>query len=156
MCCQAPRQGVVLGMIDRDARDKAVALVQDYWTGKISNRDLEDFWPNSDDNGVKEIFQFMWTLYSDFKKHSVRKQDIENHELSSIVMNCINFLKSDNDYTWPHSPVVFSFEQYPRWAVFVSLGLLGCLNKWTASRERRYWIEMHAHGNVKAWPFTER
>jgi hypothetical protein len=141
-------------MIDRNARNQAANLVEGYWAGKISNDDLEDAWPNSKDRGVVAVFGFMWTLYDDLKTHFVHQEDVDNVKLNCIVKNCVEFLRSDDEYTWPHSAVIYGNVRYSRWAVIVSLGLLGWCNRLAAARERRYWNEMHAHGDVEAWPFT--
>lgn len=78
-------------MIDRAARDQAVTLVQNFWAGKISNRDLEDLWPNSVDEGVVAVSQFMWTLYDDFKIHLVREEDVGDVRITTLIANCIVF-----------------------------------------------------------------
>lgn len=140
-------------MIDRDARDRAAALVEGFWSGTTTNRQLEAAWPGGKDKGLDAVFDFVWGLHDDFKEHAAREADRANPKLDGLIANCIRFLRSDEPYTWPHSGRVSGGERYSRWAVLASFGLLGLWNKAAAAREERYWRDMRAHGDVTAWPF---
>ncbi len=140
-------------MIDRDARDRAAALVEGFWSGTTTNRQLEAAWPGGEDKGLDAVFDFVWGLYDDFKEHPAREADLANPKLNDLIANCVRFLQSDEPYTWPHSGSVPGGGRYPRWAVWASCGLLGFRNRAAAAREERYWRDMRAHGDVTAWPF---
>lgn len=144
------------GMIDRDDRDRAANLVEDYWNGAITNREFEERFPGSSDRGVEAVGDFIWHLYDDFKIHTVYEPDKVDPKLSAIVSNCVKFLRSDEDYTWPHFGMIDGRAAYPRWAVILSLGLLGLANRLKDPSEAKYWEDMRAHGDTDAWPFTKR
>lgn len=140
-------------MIDRDARNRAAALVEGFWSGTTTNRQLEAAWPSREDKGLDAVFDFVWGLYDDFKKHTAREADLANPKLNDLMANCVRFLRSDEPYTWPHSGCVPGGGRYPRWAVWVAFGLLGLWNRAAAAQEESYWRDMRAHGDVTAWPF---
>lgn len=107
-------------MIDRDARNRAAALVEGFWSGTTTNRQLEAAWPSGEDKGLDAVFDFVWGLYDDFKKHTAREADLANPKLNDLMANCVRFLRSDEPYTWPHSGCVPGGGRYPRWAVWAS------------------------------------
>ncbi len=143
-------------MIDRKARTRAAELVEKFWSGVITNRELERSWLDSHDSGVLAVEDIVWTLYDDFKVHTAHEEDRSDHKLSGIVSNCVAFLRSDEEYTWPHFGTCQGAGTYAPWAVSMSLGLLNLWNRVARAREEQYWTEMRAHGDVNAWPFTRK
>ncbi|MCJ2128310.1 hypothetical protein [Methylobacterium sp. E-045] len=140
-------------MIDREARDRAADLVEQFWSGLITNRDLERGWPESRDVALRAINDLIWTLYDDFETCPVRQAIRTDQKLSILIPNCVAFLRSDEIYTWPHSAIIKGVERIPLWAVILSLGTLSLWNRRAEAREERYWADMRAHGDVEAWPF---
>jgi len=143
-------------MIDRDARNRAVALVESYWAGTTTNRQLEAAWPDSYDRGVIAVEDFVCTHYDEFKEHAADETDRANPDLNLFFANCVRFLRSDERYNWPHYSLPSFGARYPRWAVWATLGLLDLWNKAAAVREEAYWREMHEYGDVDAWPFRQQ
>ena len=143
-------------MIDREARYRAADLVEQFWNGSITNDELERSWPNSRDEAIRAVEDLVWTLYSDHKTHTVREAETSDPRLMVIIPNCIAFLRTDEKYTWPNLGTIKGAERYPSWAVILSLGLLGLWNRRADAREERYWMEMRAHGDVEAWPFSPK
>ncbi len=143
-------------MIDRAARDLAALLIEEFWRGAITNRELENGWPNSREKGILAVEDFVWTLYDDTRTHTVNDGDRSDPKLSAIIANCLSFLRSDEEYTWPHFGIIHDAEIYPYWAVLGSLGLLGLWNRMAKARQEQYWREMHAHGNVEHGRFGKR
>ena len=143
-------------MIDRKARDRAADLVEQFWNGAISNRELERLWPDSDDRALLAVEVLVWTLYDDFKTHKVNPAYKSDPKLSKIVANCIAYLRSDEEYTWPHFSTLKDTNTYPMWAVVASMGVLGLWNRFAKDREKQYWAEMRSHGDVEAWPFLKK
>ena len=143
-------------LIDRDARNRAAALVESYWAGTTTNRQLEAAWPDSRDRGIIAVEGFVWTHYDDFKEHAADKADRANQKLNVLFGNCVRFLRSDEPYTCHHYSSPSFVTRYPRWAVWATLGLLNLWNKAAAVREEKYWREMHEHGDVAAWPFRQQ
>lgn len=142
-------------MIDRDARNRAAILVEDFWNGSLTNRQFEAAWPYVDDRGLEAVFHFMWCLYDDFKEHTAHDADRADPKLNALVANCVRFLRSGEPYTWPHFSSVPGGEQYPKWAVWASFGVLKLWNRAAAATEERYWRDMHEHGDIAAWPFRQ-
>ena len=141
-------------VIDRPARDKAAYIVESYWAGEISNRRLEQLWPESQDRGVIAIDSYMWLLYDDMKEHCVGPKEKNDPETASRVAMCIEFLRSDEPYAWPHfaHPGVLI---HPKWMVWATFGLAGFSNYRAEKRIARYWRDMNAAGDTNAWPFTK-
>ena len=53
-------------MIDLNARQIALDLLEDWFSGRISNFDLEDHWPTSEvDDSIESILDRIWLLYND-------------------------------------------------------------------------------------------
>ena len=88
-------------MIDRKARDRAAALVEGFRLGAITNFQLEREWPDSPDNGIREVEHFVWLHYNDFKEHAAHQADRADPKLNALFSNCVKFLRSDEPYTWP-------------------------------------------------------
>lgn len=140
-------------MVDRKARDRAADLVEQFWHGLITNDELKRLWPNSRDNAILAVNGLVWTLYNDFETHTIRDANRADPKLGVLVPNCIAFLRSNETYTWPHGATIIGVKRYPTWAIVLSLGALGLWNRAAEDRERRYWADMHSHGDVEAWPF---
>jgi hypothetical protein len=141
-------------VIDRTARDKAAYIVESYWAGEISNRRLVQLWPDSRDLGVIAIDDFMWLLYDDTKEHRVRDQDKNDPELASRIAKCVEFLRSDEQYAWPHFAHPGALI-YPKWMIWASFGLAGISNYRASKRTEQYWRDMNAAGDISAWPFVK-
>ncbi|MBA4223855.1 MAG: hypothetical protein C0458_24260 [Methylobacterium sp.] len=56
---------MILPMIVRDARDRAAALVEGFWSGTTTNRPLEAAWPGREDKGLDAVFDLVWGLHDD-------------------------------------------------------------------------------------------
>ncbi len=143
-------------MIDRDARNRAAALVEGYWAGTTTNRQLEAAWPNSRDRGIIAVEDFVCTHYDDFNEYAAGETDRANLKLNVIFENCVRFLRSDEPYNWPHYSLPSFGTRYPRWAVWATLGMLDLLNKTAVVREEEYRRKMQEHGDVAAWPFRQQ
>jgi hypothetical protein len=143
-------------MIDREARFRAANLVEQFWNGSITNDDLERSWPDSRDEGIRAVEDLVWTLYSDLKAHTIGEAETSNPRLMVIIPNCISFLRTSEEYKWPHSGTIQGAKRYPTWAVILSFGVLALWNRRAEAREQRYWVEMRAHGDVDAWPFSSK
>lgn len=143
-------------MIDRRARDQAANAVAAFWSGEITNRQLEERWPDSRDRAVIAVESFIWLLYDDFKRHRVCDADRGDANISIRIHACLDFLRSSQEYAWPHLATPnYNQPIYPRWKVVASLGLLAISNYFAARSSERYWREMNAAGDVSAWPFLQ-
>ena len=95
-------------------------------------------------------------LPDDFKQHRVCDADRADANISARIHACLGFLRSNQEYAWPHLATPrYSARIYPCWMVVASLGLLAISNDFAARRFERYWREMNAAGDVAAWPFPE-
>ena len=112
-------------------------------TGQITNFEYENQSPYSKDLAVKNIDDYIWSFYSDFKEHKLPKgclPETTKKEFARIIL----FLNSDNEYEWPPEP-----------------NLLSKLKKLLTSNEplkglkvRRF--DYHNAGDLSVWPFTHR
>lgn len=137
--------------MDRRARDALAATIEDFWAGRITNHDFERLEPQSDDRGVGAVAAYIWLLYDDFKDEKISSEIREEVYVRDCVTRCIQFLRSDEEYVWPHYWKHYIFGgAYPKWKVILSFGLLGIKNKIAET----YCREMAEVGDVSAWPFV--
>ncbi|MDF2116046.1 hypothetical protein PY365_10705 [Roseiarcaceae bacterium H3SJ34-1] len=144
-------------MIDRAGRDKAAILVERYWTGQISSHELQSLWPDSRDRGIIAVGDYLWLFSEDFISRRPRDTVIGKASAVSRMEACKNFLRSNEEYAWPHlATPPWGSTTYPRWLVFASCGLLAIKGRFAEQRLHRYRSEMHAAGDGSAWPFLQQ
>ena len=84
--------------MDRQARDTAAALLEAFVDHRITNDQLQDSWPESEDPALREIDRAVWLTYDDLEEHLGPR---DGHEL---IKRCAAFLRSDEPYAWPQAP----------------------------------------------------
>ncbi|MGD0088509.1 MAG: hypothetical protein ABSE73_01185 [Planctomycetota bacterium] len=89
-------------MVDRDAREKAAQLLQQFKAGLISNDRFEDGWPLTSQDPVLEAIRWtVWGSYDDLHEHRLGERNwvFGSNKLDSdgqaLFERCILFLKSD-------------------------------------------------------------
>jgi len=122
-----------------------------FWKGEITNFQLEERWPGSHDKGVRAIEEWLWTQYDDLREHRVGPANRADLATSECVSRCIEFLRTDEPYDWPHGPLNPTPE--PAWLVYATFGIVGILNHHVRRKQQQYWQDMKAHGDTDAWPF---
>lgn len=89
-------------MVDREARQCAITILARIKEQGITNWQLEDEWPSSEDPALNCILRWLWTLYSDFPEFPLidvlSKQDIQ------IIEKCSLFLSSDLEFQVSEPP----------------------------------------------------
>ena len=132
---------------DRDARNKTATLLKRYATGHITNDELADNIPSSDDPAIKAIDDFSWTFYDDLTQHYAK----DKHKLSKTekkhIARCILFLKSNHEYTYPKEGSRSSYSLLP----LLNLLTLGLFNKLLPRNSKA-----EEHGDLSVWPFVSR
>jgi len=80
-------------MIDRDARDKMVAVIESYMNDEIMAFAFDDALNNIEtkDEAVKEARAILWFFYDDLKDHKI----VANKEQWNLLCRFILFLRSD-------------------------------------------------------------
>lgn len=129
-------------MIDRSDRNKAISLLERALTGKITNWEFDDSWPQSKDRALKSIEEYLWLFYNDNSKSrlNVTDQDPNNVEL---FKRCIAFLSSDLEYKWPE----YNFRRTGR-------SYLKALFQKKTDKER--WETFALMGEIEVWPFIKK
>lgn len=124
-------------IIDREARDQLVQLLNEFIVGKLTNFDFEDKMPSSEDPVIWAIESSIWCFYDDFKE---QKLDHLSENAKSMIARCIEFLESNECYKWPKitHPGIRPIEH----------GLISKLFNGPA-KERKYM----AYGDYNVWPF---
>lgn len=134
-------------MIDRTARSKTVSLLKKFAAGHITNDELADNIPNSQDPVIKAVDDFAWTLYNDLKQHYAKdKHKLSKSEKKNIA-RCILFLKSDNEYTYPKD----KFYPLHTFIPLLNLLSLGLFSKFLPRNSKA-----DEHGDLSVWPFVSR
>ena len=128
--------------VDRQAR--AILAESTRWLvgGRITNFQLDDAIPKSDDPAIREIYhQFLWLLECDLREYRLRGSDKLSAAQREVAIRCILFLKSGLCYSWP----VLSRTQsaLPTLGNLLTLGIAG----------RIYFQRVSAAGDMAYWPF---
>ncbi|WP_019677765.1 hypothetical protein [Arsukibacterium perlucidum] len=79
--------------IDKKAREQASVLIDKITTEMLTNRQLEDCWPESSDPAINGILRWLWSLYDDAKEYPVH-HSLKNNDIK-ILSNCREFLQTD-------------------------------------------------------------
>src|SRR5688572_968562 len=87
-------------MIDRPARNLAMALVQAFAAGGITNDALIDGWPRSEDPAIGEIEYHMTSMAEGRSEYRLESR-IADSALSLLLERVVEFLRSDSAYQWP-------------------------------------------------------
>ena len=125
-------------MLDREARNKGVRVISEFKNGAISNKEYERRYPTSaGDLALAEIFNQIWFLYSDIRKHTLNGKYALNPENSALVERCVLFLRSNAEFKWPP-------QRIHRWQAFLRIVGLGM----KAAKS--------AMGDENIWPFFEK
>ena len=138
-------------MIHRPSRNQLALQLRRYLNGRITNWDLDDSGDRLEDDGASEIWEIIWTTYSDFPKfRAVGDRQVEG-DLRQQYLRAILFLDSDLEYEWPP------------WAIGAPcfLWLRNLLTRGRAGREFdaaeaariKSWEEA---GDSTIWPFVRK
>jgi len=130
-------------MIDRKARDELAVLVKAFLAGRITNFEYEDRCPVSEDRIIKEVNDYVWLYYDDFKEHNMPKGSFSlssKKEFGRMIL----FLNSDLEYMWPDEPSLTS-----------KLKKLFTAAAPVQSRKVKD-FDFYNSGDVNVWPFLHR
>lgn len=87
-------------MIDRPARDRAAAALEDFVGGLITSAELEARYPEvSPDPAIHAIYARLSGYFDDFRE--VRFDAGCHVEEAALLRRCVSFLSADLDYIWP-------------------------------------------------------
>jgi hypothetical protein len=129
-------------MIDRNARDRAVELLNAALAGRITNYQLEDQWPQkSSDWALSAVGEEIWRYYDDSPEARLNPAILQTKELE-VIKRSILFLSSDREYEWPR----YSIATENRTLVQRVFGL-------GKQRAKEEWERFKAAGEIDAWPF---
>jgi hypothetical protein len=129
-------------MIDRTARDRAMALVQGFAAGQITSDALMDGWPRSEDPAILEIEYHMTSVVEGESEYRLDSRTADP-ALRSLLERVVAFLRSDSAYEWPH------VAERRRSLPALIPGLSWILALPAIRRFRRA-------GDLQAWPFLQR
>jgi hypothetical protein len=134
-------------MIDRSARDKAAELLRQFLAGTITNFELENSWPSSADQVLREIEDTIWCFYDDFEEHAMRGGWKLPKEQKAISARWVLFLHSDEEYQWPSIRFAGIRPLRSGWLARV-IGL--------ARRHEKKEAAFMAAGEYAYWPFISK
>ena len=141
-------------MIDREARNKVAKILRQYAAGQITNDDLDDNRPLSEDRAVKAMNYFAWTLHGYMEEYKAVDWRTLDRTTKNTIARCILFLKSNEIYSYPEHTVSYSNSRLvPNWA-FKTLNHLtfGKYNSHIAKKDNEYYNA----GDASIWPFKSR
>ena len=129
-------------MIDEKARIWGALLLRRLASGRITNDEFDEAYPEgSPDRGVRSVWEFGYSLYSDYYTYRLLGRHALGAEARRIVARCVLFLHSGLEYTWPEPPAV---QLWPALRQVLTLGLwrsgyAQALNAWQQSVDAAVW-----------------
>ena len=130
-------------MIDRTARERALELLERWHAGTLTNLELEDTWPESNDRGVRAVGDRLWCFYSDFPKATSDLSSFGSED-KDLFDRCMKFLQSEAEYGWPD----FDFQRE-------GLRPIETLFRGERTKVQR-WGEFTRAGDIAWWPFLDQ
>ena len=92
-------------MVDREARRQLAEALRQLVTGRITNDEFEELWPEvCNDSAVEGVRGFGWSLYSDTHPYRLRGIHRVSPETRKMAARAVLFLRSDREYEWPALP----------------------------------------------------
>jgi len=131
-------------VIDRKARDSAAELLRQFASGRITNFELEDRWPNSKDPAIDGLESTIWCFYDDFKEHTLQGPFALAPGMKRVVARWIVFLHTSEPYQWPNINYPGVRPLHRSW-ITRRLGLLNLI-----TRKEHSFIKS---GSFEVWPF---
>lgn len=101
--------------IDKKARDQALVLIDKITTEQLTNRQLEDCWPESRDPEMNGILRWLWTLYDDTNERPVCLS-LNGNDLR-VLDNCRAFLQTDIPFPMQKLSLKEGINQKLRWGI---------------------------------------
>jgi hypothetical protein len=90
-------------MVDKENRQKAADLVEQFASRRITNFQFRDRFPKSEDKALRAIETRLWFAYDDLREHRL----VGKHALSEawrvVFRRSILFLRAEFEYTGPES-----------------------------------------------------
>ncbi len=129
-------------MIDLESRKKAAEVTRRFVAGQITNFELENKFPVSQDLAISAIEDTLWCFYDDFEEHTLCGKWQISEDVKSVMKRWIIFLYSQENYVWPKisRPGVRP----------VAYGLLGKLLNCNKRQD-----DFLASGDICFWPFID-
>jgi hypothetical protein len=132
-------------MVDVESRTNAALLLRRLASGRLTNDEFDEWYPEwSKDRGVGKVWEFGWSLYSDYFTYRLLGRHALSAKARRIVARCVLFLHSGLEYAWPDPPRKRLGEELRQ---FFTLGL------WR-SGYRQAMEEWRQSIDVEAWPFA--
>lgn len=129
-------------MIDRAARERAIACIRAFLAGKLTGRELRELYPRTGDRGVNAIYgNELSLLESGMGRNVLAEAERNSQDLRRRAARWVLFLKSDLEYEWPAWPPVHPI-------------VLAVFAFFTLGRSSTLWRERYKRsGDLALWPF---
>jgi hypothetical protein len=93
-------------MVDRAARNELASSLRLLVDGELTNDEFDDLyyerWVKNDDDGVRAIAEFGYSLYSsDIGRYRLRGSNGVSDEIKEMAGRAVIFLQTDSAYCWP-------------------------------------------------------
>jgi hypothetical protein len=130
--------------IDITSRRAAASLLRQFASGRLTNDEFEDRWPDSPDPALCAVREAAWFLYSDLRAYRLDGANRLPFAVRRQVARWVLFLHSDLPYEWP---VATRTEKLVR-------SIAGLL---TMSVATRLWkTARQVAEDAEVWPFFRR
>ncbi len=139
-------------MIDRQARDRAAVVLEEFRSGRLTNFEFENAWgrlKTTDDRAIRAIGSMIWHYYDDAVEHRLTGERALGSDAQDLFHRCINFLRTEYEYEWPVDNLA-TIERLPKGIDALTLGVL---SRWLKTRNADRAQQMTQAGDIRAWPF---
>ena len=161
-------------MVDREARNLAAPLLSQFRECELDNYQFEEAWPeDTEDDAVGEIYLRVWHCYNDVSTHKLEGKYALDDETRAMFERAELYLKSDREYAWPRTPVVWGCCWSLLWMLTIAAPLVWIWFFWLrwlwipvtllAAMWLVYWWylrrwrdQYQAAGAEEYWPFLNR
>lgn len=130
--------------IDITSRRAAASLLRQFASGRLTNDEFEDRWPESRDPALSAVREAAWFLYSDLRTYKLTGANRLPFAVRRQVARWALFLHSDLAYEWP---VASRTETLAR-------SIAGLLTMGVATRLWKTALQVAEDADV--WPFIRR
>jgi hypothetical protein len=138
-------------MINREKRDAAWRLLENFWLGKIDTDKLEDNYPTDRrDPALISIYEQLWPLWDSYHAHTFNKKEQCTEDSNLLFRRCIAFLQTDLEYEWP----LLGFDRVSLKSIFFNfMGLRKKANSVVEDRLSKFGGKETFH---QIWPFRSQ
>jgi hypothetical protein len=88
-------------MVDKEYRQVAAKLIEQFVSCRITNFQFRDRFPKSEDKALRAIETRLWFAYDDLCEHRLDGKHAPSEAWRVVFQRCVLFLRAEFEYTGP-------------------------------------------------------